>query len=764
MALKPGGATTRLVQVRGVDPGYPFYGTVETAPAGEWARLGEGNGAIVDGALLPMLGARLGDEIQLGEARFAIRATIENMPGDVGAARRARAARVRRRGPRSHATKLLTSARAGATTRCCACREARMRTAIAARVRGPLSAERASVRTVAEDQRRLSETLSRFGNFLALVALVALLLGGLGVAQRRARLHQAPAADDRRAALPGCRRLDPARRVPVAGGRRGPRSGACSARCSARRCSSCCRACWRACCPWTSTWAPSWRAILGGVGVGVWVAIVFSLLPLLAVRHVSPLAVLRRDYEQTRGPGVATRCALAALLALVASVVALVGRSRPGACWRGLAFVAGVAVALGLLALAAFLLVRGLRRFFPSRLPYLYRQGLANLYRPANQTLLVVLALGFGVFLLSTLLLVQHNLLRELRVDRGASRPNLVFFDVQPDQERGRRGARARGGTAHLAGGADRADAHPVAEGARPPRSCWRSRTTRQRPERWALRREYRSSYRDAPADAEKVVAGAWWRPGEWKGRAPGETPVPIALDANLARELRLGGRRRGHLGRAGRERALARRRAARGAVGALRAELLRRLPRGPARRRAAELRPALARRGRRQRARGCSARSSRLTPTSRRSTSPRCSGRSRPCSTRWCWRCASWRCSASPPARSCSPGPSPRAASSACARARCCARSARRAGSSCASCSPSTSCSARSPQRRRSCSRRRPAWALVRFAVRGLVRAARALRCSGCSLAIVALTIVVGLSGSTEVWRRPPLEVLRAE
>ena len=82
-------------------------------------------------------------------------------------------------------------------------------------------------------------------------------------------------------------------------------------------------------------------------------------------------------------------------------------RSPPASAWPCFA-----------LWLSALLLVRGLRRFFPRRLPYLYRQGLANLYRPANQTLMVVLALGFGAFLLSTLLLVQHNLLRELRVDR----------------------------------------------------------------------------------------------------------------------------------------------------------------------------------------------------------------------------------------------------------------------------------------------------------------------------------------------------------
>jgi putative ABC transport system permease protein len=61
-----------------------------------------------------------------------------------------------------------------------------------------------------------------------------------------------------------------------------------------------------------------------------------------------------------------------------------------------------------------------------------------------------------------------------------------------------------------------------------------------KRPERWALRREYRSSSRDAPSAAERVVAGSWWRPGEWKGRGTAEV-VPVAVDQNLARELRLG-------------------------------------------------------------------------------------------------------------------------------------------------------------------------------------------------------------------------------
>ena len=65
---------------------------------------------------------------------------------------------------------------------------------------------------------------------------------------------------------------------------------------------------------------------------------------------------------------------------------------------------------------------------------YVWRQGLANLHRPANQTVTLVLAIGFGAFLLGTLYLIQYNLLRQLNVAGGPERPNLVLFDIQPDQ------------------------------------------------------------------------------------------------------------------------------------------------------------------------------------------------------------------------------------------------------------------------------------------------------------------------------------------
>ena len=70
-----------------------------------------------------------------------------------------------------------------------------------------------------------------------------------------------------------------------------------------------------------------------------------------------------------------------------------------------------MAVALLVLWAASWALVRAARRWLPGALPYLWRQGLSNLHRPSNQTVTVVLAIGFGAFLLGTLILVQLNLL-----------------------------------------------------------------------------------------------------------------------------------------------------------------------------------------------------------------------------------------------------------------------------------------------------------------------------------------------------------------
>jgi len=233
---------------------------------------------------------------------------------------------------------------------------------------------------------------------------------------------------------------------------------------------------------------------------------VFALLPLLPVRAVPPLRAIRRDLE----PGAGRRDPLR--LAVTAGLVALtIGLSL----WQapeprvGLGFAVGIGLTLLFLWLAALALIRGVRRFFPQGARYAVRQGVANLFRPRNQTLAVTLALGFGVFLISLLYVVQHTLLDQFRIDARADRPNLVLFDIQTDQRNGVREILRDHGFPVL-------QETPIVPGRI---YAINDSTVDQilaapgayRRERWALRREYRNTYRDTVVGSEEVTAGAWW-------------------------------------------------------------------------------------------------------------------------------------------------------------------------------------------------------------------------------------------------------------
>jgi putative ABC transport system permease protein len=168
------------------------------------------------------------------------------------------------------------------------------------------------------------------------------------------------------------------------------------------------------------------------------------------------------------------------------------------------------------------------RRLTRLRWPYVVRQGVANLYRPANQTRAVVLALGFGAFLISTVALVQSNVLAELAASADASHGNLLFFDVQQDQ--------GPGVTAAITGaGRPIVEQAPlvtmrIAEiGGEPVTSLEHTRHGSP----WALRREYRSTYRDTLVSSERLVAGRWIG----HQTATSDTAT-VSLDADLAKEL----------------------------------------------------------------------------------------------------------------------------------------------------------------------------------------------------------------------------------
>ena len=532
MAYVPRTTGTRLVQVTAVEGDFPFYGEITTEPRSAWKDLHGGPRVVVEPALLTQLDARVGDTLALGEGRFVITGTVTGIPGDVGV-RAAFGARVFIPAATLESTKLLgfgSRAEYAAFVQLPAGRDAQ---ALAKQYRPRLRADRVRIRSVEEDRDNLSETLGRLTDYLGLVALIALLLGGLGVASAvtvfiRRKLGAIAAL---RCIGATSRQVFAAYLLQSAAmGLLGSVIGVVLGLAIQRLLPGLLQQFL----PVTVTPSISWRAIVLGLGTGLWVSVVFALIPLLGVRRVSPLAAIRRDYEPARGRD---PLVLPVLVLLAASVVALAAL-QVGSWTSALAFTGGIGGALLVLWLASWALARAVRRWTPARWPYVWRQGLANLHRPANQTVTVVLSLGFGAFLLTTLFLVQHNLLRQLTLGGGAARPNLVFFDIQPDQ---------RGPLVELLReqGVDGSAPVPIvpmrinAVNGRPvlrvtgDSAEWATDSTPGggRNSGWAFRREYRSTYRDSLVGSEKLVAGKWWEP-----RTDG--PGAISVEVGLASEL----------------------------------------------------------------------------------------------------------------------------------------------------------------------------------------------------------------------------------
>ncbi|MDQ6888058.1 MAG: FtsX-like permease family protein [Gemmatimonadota bacterium] len=525
MALVPRTPGTRLVQVRAVSPAIPFYGAIETEPAGRWRRLQAGRNALVDQSLLIALDAHLGDSLSLGLSRFAIIGTLRNVPGDVGIATAF--------GPRVYIpdryvleTRLLSFGSRAEY-------EVQLRLpsgtdadALAQRSRALFQAEKVRSRTVRQTEENLTKGIDQLRRFLGIVGLVALLLGGIGVASG---IYAYIAERIDTVAVLRCLGGTSAQVLAIfvteaaALGLIGSAAGVALG------------VALQFTLPLVlADFVPvdvhlrlEPTAIAFGLMVGVWVAVLFALAPLLAVRRISPLQALRRDAEALarrplwRDPArIATGVALAASIA----AIALQRSARPR---DGIAMVLAIGVAiLGLLLSAAFIGWLA-RRVVRDGWPFVVRQGMANLHRPANQTRAVTLSLGFGSFLISMLYLVQTNLLRQISFSSEASQANLALYDIQEDQLRGV-DSLVRLAASPVLQQVAIVPMHIAAINGKDVTALSKARPS------WALRREFRSSFRDSLVRSEKLVSG------RWEATAPASEPSPISVEQGVVKELGL--------------------------------------------------------------------------------------------------------------------------------------------------------------------------------------------------------------------------------
>ncbi|MBI2497649.1 MAG: ABC transporter permease [Opitutae bacterium] len=530
LVLPTAGNQTRLVQVRAIEGGFPFYGRFDTAPADARARLQAGGiGAVVEQGVMVQFNLRPGDKIRLGAAEFTVAGGLLAVPGESAA--------VATLAPRV----FIPLAAVTDTGLLQAGSLARHRVyfkfapgfdveALVRDLRSRFRELRLGFDTVEERKRELGASIRNVNSFLSIVGFASLFLGAIGVASAvHAHIRQkVPTVAVLRCLGASARTSFSIYLLQGLGlGVLGTTLGALLG----LGMQLALPGLLKDFLPFSLDLTVSWPAVARGLGSGLVVSVLFALLPLLEVRRVSPLLTLRSAFavENGRRHDWLQFLVLGLIGAgIFAFAIWQAGRLRWGVGF-GVALLLGFAVLAGLARVLAWLA----RKFTPRRLPFAWRQGVANLHRPNNRTLLLLVSLGLGTFLMMTLYLTRDTLLGQLRVVGGGDRPNLMLFDIQDDQVEPLKKLLADNG-APLRQHAAIVTMRLTSLKGRAVADILKDRSAGV--PGWTLRREYRSTYRGELSDTEKITAGTFT--GRVAADATG--PVPVSVEEDLARDLQV--------------------------------------------------------------------------------------------------------------------------------------------------------------------------------------------------------------------------------
>jgi putative ABC transport system permease protein len=180
------------------------------------------------------------------------------------------------------------------------------------------------------------------------------------------------------------------------------------------------------------TLAVSWTSILSGIVTGLIISILFALNPLLSIRKASPLLTLRNTAQDNSGFRDPLRWLVYLGIMLFIVTFAFIQMKDLA---DSLIFTLFIVLAFGFLALIARLAMWIVRRFFPVSWNFAWRQSLANLYRPNNQTSILIASIGLGTALITTLYFIQGLLISQVEITTDDNRPNMMLFDIQSHQK-----------------------------------------------------------------------------------------------------------------------------------------------------------------------------------------------------------------------------------------------------------------------------------------------------------------------------------------
>ena len=529
MARTRDGRTT-LVDVKAVDGAYPLLGDVATAPdmalAALLARQRGAFGAAADPTLLTRLALKPGDRITIGNAVIELRAALTGEPDKLSSGIGF--------GPRLLISDTALRASGLLQPGSLVCWRYRLRLpAAASGDRAVAAMERQAqaqfpdagwdIRTRNNAAPQLERNVERFGQFLTLVALTALLVGGVGVANA-VTSHLARKRD----AIATMKALG------ATGG--GVFAVYCSQIMLVALFAALIGAALGAALPFVMVFAfgtiiplpvaPALHpaALVLAIVYGLLTAFAFALWPLARARDISVAMLFREQIAAARRWPRRRYVLMTALIVAAPAALAIVLADD-----RRLAtiFVAAAAVIFVALRAVATLTMAVTRRL-PRPHSTLLRLAIANIYRPSALTPNVVLSLGLGLSLLVTVIEIDGNLHRQFTAALPEQAPSFFFIDI-PSAEAGRfdsfvrerapRSALERvpmmRGRIVAAAGVKADDLKPAERSA------------------WVLRGDRGITYAAALPRGSRLVAGQWW--------AADYSAAPlVSVEATTARDLNL--------------------------------------------------------------------------------------------------------------------------------------------------------------------------------------------------------------------------------
>lgn len=514
----------KLVRVRAIEGGFPFYGELDTEPKNASQRYQKEGGAIVDATLLLQFDIAIGDTIKLGKVKFPILGKLKSIPGSTAISSSVAPTvlipyqfledtGLIQQGSRKEYQYFFKSPETDLI-------------ALDKKIDPILDAENADLDTHTSTSRNLGRRYDNVGRFLNLVAFIALLLGCIGIASS---VHIYIKEKLTNVAVLKC--LGVTRKesfliylfqilgIGCIGGTLGSLLGLGL----------------QFSFPYIlQDFLPfevelnfTFHPLIIGITLGMVMSLLFALLPLLSTWYVSPLAVLRNAENQINQP---KKIQLGILLAILSSIYLFSFWMLKDAL-NGLYFTFGILFTFALLLGVSIMVMKAVKRFFPKQWSFTKRQSLLNLFRPNNQTMVLILSIGLGSFLISTLYFTKDILLAKTAIENRSAEANIILMDVQPKQEE------ALLGTFKMKQ-LEVIDNIPIittrihslkGKMANDIRRDT-SRTTR----RWVLNHEFRVTYRAHLVDTEELIEG------EWSGVRKQEEPIMISISESLAKDANL--------------------------------------------------------------------------------------------------------------------------------------------------------------------------------------------------------------------------------